>query len=127
MYCTVARGPDIDLCLFAQHPAGVGSSDVIPALYVCGWLKRGPTGIIGTNLVDAEDTVNSIAMDEGSFDRKAPGRTALQALLQQRSVRVVDWEGWEQLDADEVTAGQSVGASRVKQTSVQHMLAAAGA
>lgn len=99
----------------------------MPALYVCGWLKRGPTGIIGTNLTDAEDTVTSIAEDEGGFDWSAPGRKALLALLQQRGVRAVDWQAWEQLDAHEVAAGQSVGAARVKQTAVEDMLLAAGA
>lgn len=111
----------------AYLPAGVGAapSDVLPGLYVCGWLKRGPTGIIGTNLTDAEDTVNSIAMDEGSFDWSASGRPALQALLQQRDVQVVDWPAWEQLDQKEVAGGHSVGASRVKFTSLDDMLVAA--
>jgi adrenodoxin-NADP+ reductase len=89
-------------------------ADVIPALYVCGWLKRGPTGIIGTNLTDAEETVHSIAMDRPKLDLSAPGRPALQVLLRQRDVQPVDWPSWEQLDAAEVAAGQAVGAARVK-------------
>lgn len=109
--------------------AGVGAaaSDVIPGLYVCGWLKRGPTGIIGTNLTDAEETVHSIALDHLKLDSSAPGRPALQGLLQQRGVQSVDWQSWEQLDAAEVAAGQAVGAARVKHVSPSDMLVAAGA
>lgn len=92
-------------------------------MYVCGWLKRGPTGIIGTNLTDAEETVHSIAMDVAGFDASAPGRIALQALLRQRGVAVVDWQAWEQLDAAEVAAGQALGAARVKHVSVAAMAA----
>lgn len=96
---------------------GVSQPDVIPALYVCGWLKRGPTGIIGTNLTDAEETVHSIAMDAAGFNTSAPGRAALQGLLRQRGVAVVDWQAWEKLDAVEVAAGQALGAARVKHVS----------
>lgn len=105
---------------------GAAASDVVPALYVCGWLKRGPTGIIGTNLTDAEETVHSIVNDEGSFNQSAAGRHALQALLQQRGVRVVDWTSWERMDAAEVSAGQALAASRAKLVSSGCMLKAAG-
>lgn len=108
--------------------AGVGAAagDCVPGLYVCGWLKRGPTGIIGTNLTDAEETLHTIAQDEAGFDWAAPGRAALQAVLRQRGVRVVDWPAWERLDAAEVQAGGAAGAVRVKQASLAGMLAAAG-
>jgi adrenodoxin-NADP+ reductase len=115
--------------LSAMSCTGVGAAaaDVVPGLYVCGWLKRGPTGIIGTNLTDAEETVHSITQDEAAFNWAAPGRAALQAVLQQRGVRVVGWSAWEQLNAAEVAAGDAVGAARVKQVMVDDMLAAAGA
>jgi adrenodoxin-NADP+ reductase len=99
----------------------------VPRLYVCGWLKRGPTGIIGTNLTDAEETVASIAQDEGGFAWSRPGRRALQQLLGQRGVRVVEWEAWRRLDAAELAAGAAAGAVRVKRVAVADSLAAAAA
>jgi hypothetical protein len=70
--------------------------------------------------------VYSIVNDEGSFNQSAAGRPALQALLQQRGVRVVDWKTWEKMDAAEVSAGQALGASRLKLVSLSCMLEAAG-
>lgn len=95
---------------------------MIQGLYVCGWLKRGPTGIIGTNLTDAEDTVHSIVADDAAFDRSVPGTPALLHLLQQRGVKVVDWSAWSRVDAAELQAGKACGASRVKMVAVVDML-----
>jgi adrenodoxin-NADP+ reductase len=97
----------------------------VPGLYVCGWLKRGPTGIIGTNLTDAEETVHSIAQDEGALRWNSPGWPALQQLLQQRGVRAVTWDAWQRLDAHEVAEGQRAGAVRAKCVAVPDMLALA--
>lgn len=121
MHTSVTLACCVRVCLAGSAGVGASPLDVIPGLYVCGWLKRGPTGIIGTNLTDAEETVHSIAMDAAGFDASAPGRTALQALLRQRGVAVVDWQAWEQLDAAEVAAGQALGATRVKHVSVAAM------
>jgi adrenodoxin-NADP+ reductase len=65
-------------------------------LYVSGWLKRGPSGIIGTNIADAKDTVTSIMKDvqENNTVRKPRPVTDLQGLLQERGVHVVDWAAY---------------------------------
>lgn len=109
--------------------AGVAAAvdSTVPGLYVCGWLKRGPTGIIGTNLTDAEETVASISQDYTRISQAgAAGRTGLQHLLQRRGIKVVDYSAWERLDAYEVEHGEEVGAVRVKCVSWDEMLQAAG-
>ena len=74
-------------------------------LYVSGWIKRGPMGIIGSNIVDAKDTVYSI-VDDLKAGTVVPrmtvkGRLGLDELLRERGVEVVDWCGFEKIDAQE--------------------------
>jgi adrenodoxin-NADP+ reductase len=112
---------------------GVGSPDLDPGLYVCGWVKRGPTGIIGTNLTDAEETVACLVADRDALLKAAAGPAGpggwqqLEPLLQQRGVQVVDWGGWGKIDAAEVAAGQQLGKVREKMAEVPDMLNAAAA
>ena len=105
-----------------------------PGLYVCGWLKRGPTGIVGTNLVDAGETVQCLAEDDAAG--KLPGRRAeagrkageseaeadLEGLLKGRGVRVVTFEEWLKLDSEEQRRGGQQGRVRSKIASVPEML-----
>ena len=70
----------------------------MPGLYVCGWLKRGPTGIIGTNLADAEETVATLAATRDS--RRAAGG---------QSVQVGGWLRWGGWGAAAAAAGNGVG------------------
>lgn len=76
------------------------ANDSMGGLYVSGWLKRGPSGIIGTNIADAKDTVASITKD---LDHQAikEGNISLQSLLTERGVKVVDWSSYELIDAAE--------------------------
>uniref|UniRef100_A0A2N9H213 NADPH:adrenodoxin oxidoreductase, mitochondrial n=1 Tax=Fagus sylvatica TaxID=28930 RepID=A0A2N9H213_FAGSY len=80
-------------------------------LYVCGWLKRGPTGIIATNLYCAEETVASISedLDQGVLASKSslpkPGREGLLHLLDNRNVKVVQFSDWEKIDSTETRLG----------------------
>jgi len=87
----------------------------IPGLYVAGWLKRGPTGIIGTNKPDATETVTSLLADADRLPR-APERDpdAIVELLRERKVRAVDWSGWEAIDAAEKALGAARDCARVK-------------
>lgn len=101
-----------------------------PGLYVCGWLKRGPSGIIGTNLVDAEQTVDTMDKTKDSFrpvEAAQPGAAGLRQLLSERGVQVVDFKGWQAVDAEEVKRGAALGKPRDKLTSVQEMLQIAAA
>jgi hypothetical protein len=117
------------ICCFVNTDVGAAAGSTVPGLYVCGWLKRGPTGIIGTNLTDAEETVASMAQDYATITQApeaAPGRAGLQQLLSSRGVDVVDYAAWEQLNAFEVGQGQQQGSVRVKCASWDELLGAAG-
>ena len=87
----------------------------MPGMYVAGWLKRGPTGIIGTNKPDATETVASLLADADGLPR-APERDpdAIVELLRERKVRTVAWSGWEAIDAAERELGAARDCARVK-------------
>ncbi|MBA2794523.1 MAG: FAD-dependent oxidoreductase [Thermoleophilaceae bacterium] len=102
----------------------------VPGVYVVGWIKRGPSGVIGTNKRDAQETVDNLIEDlhegrvpEPSGDGSAE---AIEALLAERKPEHVTYGGWERIDAVEVAAGESLGRPRVKLTRVEEMLEAAG-
>jgi ferredoxin--NADP+ reductase len=91
--------------------------------YVAGWLKRGPSGVIGTNRGDAVETVARLAEDLPDLPiRPVTDPTALPALLAQRGVRTVDWAGWKRLERHEATLGLPRGATSVKVSGRQAML-----
>jgi ferredoxin--NADP+ reductase len=83
--------------------------------YVVGWIKRGPTGVIGTNKGDAKETVEQLLADLGTLPR-APHREpeAIIDMLAQRGVGVVTWAGWEAIDAAERALGAMAGRARIK-------------
>lgn len=95
---------------------GGGNKEFLSGLYVCGWLKRGPSGIIGTNMVDAEETVDCIFSDKNkiSADEIKTGRNGLKDLLKFKGVKYVDLTGWKRLDDYELEKGIESGRPRVK-------------
>ena len=97
-----------------------------PGEYVVGWIKRGPTGVIGTNKGDAKETVELLLDDLETLPR-APYRDtdAIIEMLAQRGVGVVTWAGWEAIDAAEQALGAAVGRNRIKIADRQALLAAA--
>jgi ferredoxin--NADP+ reductase len=80
--------------------------------YVAGWIKRGPTGVIGTNRSDASETVASLLADAPSLQGVSGG--SLEELLVERGVRVVMWDHWLSIDAAEVAKGTASGRTRIK-------------
>jgi ferredoxin/flavodoxin---NADP+ reductase len=83
--------------------------------YVVGWIKRGPTGVIGTNKGDAKETVEQLLADLGTLPRAAHREpAAIIDMLAQRGVGVVTWAGWEAIDAAERALGAMTGRARVK-------------
>ena len=97
----------------------------VPGLYVAGWIKRGPTGVIGTNKACAVESVASMLADTLPTVAAANARPeAVDALLAARRVQVVDADGWRRIDAAEVAAGERTGQPRAKFTSVAGLLAA---
>jgi ferredoxin--NADP+ reductase len=96
--------------------------------YVVGWIKRGPTGIIGTNKRDAQETVDELFedLDAGRLNEPAdPSRDALEELLAERAPEHVTYSGWEAIDAAEKAAGEPHGRPRVKLTRTAELLDAA--
>lgn len=89
---------------------------VMPGLYVTGWIKRGPTGVIGANKACAAETVRTLLADLGTAPRRVrdDADDALAALLERRGCRVVTWRGWTRIDAAEVALGAEHGRTRMK-------------
>jgi ferredoxin/flavodoxin---NADP+ reductase len=101
----------------------------VPGVYCAGWIKRGPTGVIGTNKKDATETVELLLEDAAAGRLQAkPDATvaAVDELLAERGVRVVEYVGWTAIDELERTAGETSGRPRVKLCSWDELLAAAG-
>jgi ferredoxin--NADP+ reductase len=98
--------------------------------YCAGWIKRGPTGIIGTNKKDATETVALLLadVDAGKIAHK-PEATAdgLEELLAERGVRAVVYSGWASIDELERAVGEKLGRPRVKLRSWDELLDAAQA
>jgi ferredoxin--NADP+ reductase len=96
--------------------------------YCAGWIKRGPTGIIGTNKKDATETVARLLedLDAGRIEH-TPEATpeAIEALLADRGIRAVLYTGWTSIDELERAAGEKLGRPRVKLRSWDELLEAA--
>jgi ferredoxin--NADP+ reductase len=98
---------------------------VVPGEYVSGWIKRGPSGVIGTNKPDSVETTEMLLEDMAAGKLPSPdqpNRDALDKLLAGRGVRVVTYADWQRLDQIETARGAEQGRPRVKFTSVQEML-----
>jgi ferredoxin/flavodoxin---NADP+ reductase len=98
----------------------------LPGLYVAGWIKRGPTGVIGTNKKDAVETVELLLEDARAGSLRAPSAdSALEELLAERGVNVVMYAGWESIDALERSLGEPRGRPRIKLCTWDELLATA--
>jgi len=97
----------------------------MPGEFVAGWIKRGPSGIIGTNKPDAAETVAGM-LDEvqggGARAPEQPEPEAMVELLESRQVRYVTFEDWRKLDQVETMEGEKQGRPRVKVVRVERML-----
>jgi ferredoxin--NADP+ reductase len=102
----------------------------VAGTYCAGWIKRGPTGIIGTNKKDAAETVELLLEDvrAGHLAHDA-GKTAeaVDALLDERGTRRVVYTGWQAIDAFERSRGEPLGRPRVKLVTWNELLDAAEA
>jgi ferredoxin--NADP+ reductase len=103
----------------------VRDGETWPRVYCAGWIKRGPSGVIGTNKSDATDTVVKMMEDAAALepeDRASRSPEAVDALLERRGVRVVSFSDWKHLDELEIVAGKETGRVRRKFTRVEEML-----
>ena len=98
---------------------------VEPGLYVAGWIKRGPSGVIGTNKKDATETVELLLEDARAGRLPPRGDGTLEELLERKGVTSVSYAGWEAIDHAERTAGEPHGRPRIKLCSWDALLAAA--
>ncbi len=92
--------------------------------YAAGWIKRGATGVIGTNRADASETAEAILADEDALRCRDVRRGSVVELLASRGVAVVSLDGWTAIDAAEVRLGQQRDNARVKLARWQELLAA---
>lgn len=108
-----------------------GEGNQVPGLYAVGWIKRGPSGVIGTNKKDAQETVDRLFEDleAGRVPdaELASDRGSIEALLNERKPDHITFEGWQAIDAAEVEAGKPRGRPRVKFCRTDEMLDASKA
>jgi ferredoxin--NADP+ reductase len=97
----------------------------MPGVYCAGWIKRGPTGVIGTNKKDATETVDLLLEDARAGELPVRGSGSIDDLLAERGAQVVTYAGWEAIDAVERARGEEQGRPRVKLCTWDELLAAA--
>jgi ferredoxin--NADP+ reductase len=97
---------------------------VAPGEYVAGWIKRGPTGVIGTNRPCAKETVSSLLQDAPDLvGREVPGDPL--AVLRAEGIDPVEWTGWQAIERAEAELGASLGRAVVKLPDWESLWAAA--
>jgi ferredoxin--NADP+ reductase len=99
----------------------------MPGVYVGGWIKRGPTGVIGTNKRDAAETVDAMLEDleRGVLPSPDdPQPASVESLVMQRQPAAVTYSDWQRIDELETARGEPKGRPRVKFTSTEEVLAA---
>jgi ferredoxin--NADP+ reductase len=100
------------------------SGTPLAGLYVAGWIKRGPSGVIGTNKPDAVETVTALLHDAAAgliWNPSAPDPESIIALLRSRAVRYTTFEDWCRLDTAELAEGERRGRPRVKFNCIEEM------
>src|SRR5215211_6914954 len=104
------------------------TGEPLTGAYTAGWIKRGPSGVIGTNKKDAQETVNLLLEDmrEGKLPEPSAEVDELIEALHERHPDVVDYAGWELIDEHERKLGEPHGRPRVKLTRAEELLDVAG-
>lgn len=96
----------------------------LPGLYATGWIKRGPTGLIGTNKADSTETVDALLEDASALlPCVTPDSAAVSEMLAKRGVRVVSQEDWRRINAAEEKRGEAKEKLRERFTTVDECLA----
>ena len=100
------------------------NGSTVKGLYVAGWIKRGPSGIIGTNRADSVATVKSLIDDlDSQIDtRDKPDDEVALNLLNNNNVNFVSFSDWKKIDEKEIAHGEPRGKPREKYTYIQEML-----
>ena len=97
---------------------------VVEQLYTGGWIKRGPSGIIGTNRACSVETVTNLLNDIEKLDSetKKHGAKEIYSKLDSKNVRHINFAEWSQIDTKEIEHGEPKGKPREKYTSIEEML-----
>jgi len=97
---------------------------IVEQLYTAGWIKRGPSGIIGTNRACSVETVNCLLDDLTKFNSeiKKSGAEGIYSILNDKNIRHVSFDDWAEIDAKEVELGKPKGKPREKYTYIDEML-----
>ncbi|HTD57405.1 MAG TPA: FAD-dependent oxidoreductase [Solirubrobacteraceae bacterium] len=106
----------------------VGPDGPCTGEYVVGWIKRGPSGVIGTNKKDAQETVDTLLGDLAAgthLHPQDPDPEAIEGLLRERVKELVTYEGWSEIDRHEQARGEPHGRPRVKLTRIEELLSVA--
>lgn len=106
-----------------QQGRVMDSEQVFTGLYVAGWIKRGPSGVIGTNKPDADETVKALIEDIPHFKGCSdPSVEGFVQFLKENEIHYVTFEDWKKIDAAEIARGQKLGKPREKFVKVDGML-----
>jgi ferredoxin--NADP+ reductase len=125
------RGTAIEGVPFADHVATLShdggrvverDGTPVPGVYATGWIKRGPTGVIGTNKKCAYETVDHLLEDAAAGKLPQPSESGFERLLAERGVQPVDYAGWQRIDEYERARGSERGRPRVKLTSIGELV-----
>lgn len=112
---------------------GIDVTPPVPGMYVAGWAKRGPTGVIASTMEDAFGTADSIIHDINAdlpfLNHDAGGSTGLgwegvKKEVEKRGLRRTSWADWMRIDRLEREKGKALGKEREKMTNVEEMLKA---
>ena len=96
---------------------------VVKGLYTSGWIKRGPSGIIGTNRLDSIETTASLIEDINVLKEcNQISSDNFSQLLTRKGCYYIDYDKWKMIDAKEIEYGKKLGKPRLKITDIQHML-----
>ena len=99
-------------------------NNLVPQFYTAGWIKRGPSGIIGTNRACSVGTVSCLLQDLTTLDNgiKKSGADAIDKILQKKNIHSVNYDDWKNIDAKEIQRGEPKGKPREKYTYINEML-----
>lgn len=100
----------------------ISEENTLTGLYCTGWIKRGPTGVIGTNKTDSAETVALMVEDinkGNTFQPENPNSEKIEALIKERNPEYIDYEDWLKIDREEITRGEKEGRPRVKFTNIE--------
>ncbi len=99
-------------------------NNVVPQFYTAGWIKRGPSGIIGTNRACSVETVECLLQDIAQLDdgSKKTGVTGIFTILESNNSRHISYDDWKKIDTKEIEHGEPKGKPREKYTYINEML-----